>query len=146
MLNLILFYNPFLAFQSCRTPSNCNYTFLYLSIWIVHVIHRQRTLRMEAQQPALHLRQRRILNTHPAGNAHQLTQKKREKDTPPPWLQPAGHSRGGAFFVLIQLPKKPPHRSLLQTDGEAHIHSDHSLSQSMPTYRRARAGPLPPPP
>ena len=32
MLNLILSYNPFLAFQSCRTPSNCNYTFLYLSI------------------------------------------------------------------------------------------------------------------
>ena len=32
MLNLILSYNPFLTFQSCRTPSNCNYTFLYLSI------------------------------------------------------------------------------------------------------------------
>ncbi len=32
VLNLILSYNPFLTFQSCRTPSNCNYTFLYLSI------------------------------------------------------------------------------------------------------------------
>ena len=32
MLNLILSYNPSLAFQSCCTPSNCNYTFLYLSI------------------------------------------------------------------------------------------------------------------
>ena len=83
---------------------------------------------------------------HTPGRQRPPTHKKKEKDTPPPWLQPAGHSRGGAFFVLIQLPKKPPHRSLLQTDGEAHIHSDHSLSQSMPTYRRARAGPLPPPP
>ena len=32
MLNVILYYNPFLTFQSCRAPSNCNYTFLYLSI------------------------------------------------------------------------------------------------------------------
>ena len=32
MLNLIWLFNPNFAFQSSRTPSDCNYTFLYLSI------------------------------------------------------------------------------------------------------------------
>ena len=32
MLNLIWLFNPNFAFQSCRTPPDCNYTFLYLSI------------------------------------------------------------------------------------------------------------------
>ena len=32
MLNLIWLFNPNFAFQSCRTPPDSNYTFLYLSI------------------------------------------------------------------------------------------------------------------